>query len=249
MNSLRLAFSWLTVLPVGGPAEVDRTAAGRAIALTPVTGAVLGAAAAGLAWLLLQIGLAAALAGLIVVAAIALGTRGMHVDGLADTADGLGCYGDAARAREVMRSGSVGPFGVAAIVVAIGVQGLAFGELATAGHWAAIALSVFVGRVAVVLACRRGIAAADDRGFGALVAGTQPLWLGVVWAATSIAASVWVTDRWWHGPLVVAIALAVALVVVRHCVRRFGGLSGDVLGAAIEISVAVAAVGTSACAW
>ncbi|KAA0023091.1 adenosylcobinamide-GDP ribazoletransferase [Antrihabitans cavernicola] len=246
MTGLRLAFSWLTVLPVGGPADVDRRAAGRAIASTPITGAFLGAVAAGLLWALIRIGLEPALAGLIVVATLALASRGMHIDGLADTADGLGCYGDAARAREVMRSGSSGPFGVATIVVAIGVQALAFGALGAAGQWFAVAIAVCAGRVAVVLACRRSVTAADDRGFGALVADTQPVWLGLTWAAVTVAAAIWSVERWWQGPIVVVVALLVAVVVVRHCVRRFGGLNGDVLGAAIEVTVSIVAVGLSA---
>ncbi|PTR32144.1 cobalamin-5'-phosphate synthase [Rhodococcus sp. OK519] len=244
VTGLSLALSWLTVLPVRGPQDIGRTEGRRAIGAAPVVGALLGAAAPGALWVLLWAGLDPALAGLLTVGALALSTRGMHIDGLADTADGLGCYGDPERAREVMRSGGAGPFGVAALVVTIGVQALAFGSLGASGAWIAVAVAVASGRIAAVFACRRGIPASSPRGFGALVADSQPPWLAALWALAAVAASLWVVPgRWWQGPVVIVVALLGAALVVRHCVRRFDGINGDVLGAAIEFTVAATAVG------
>ena len=242
MTGLRLAFSWLTVLPIRGPDTVDRTLAKKAIAFTPVVGLVLGGVAAGLLWLL-EHRIEPSLAGLLTVAALILATRGMHLDGLADTFDGLGCYGPPERAREVMRSGSAGPFGVAAIVVSIGVQSLSLGFLGFSEEWAAIVIAVCTGRVAVVLACRQGIRASSDTGFGALVAGTQPLWIGLVWSAALVVAAAFALDCWWLLPLAVVVVLALSMLFVAHCAKRFGGVSGDVLGAVIEVTVASCAVG------
>lgn len=244
MSALRLVFSWMTVLPLRGPADVDRRSAARAIALLPVTGIVLGAGASGLLWLLLQGDLNSALAGLLVVAASALFTRGMHLDGLSDTVDGLGCYGPPGRAQEVMHSGGAGPFGVAALVVSLGAQALAFGELGSDGRWLAIAVAVCAGRVVAVMACRQGVPAASAKGFGALVAGTQLWWTVGAWFAALLVASVWsVPDRPWQGLLVVADVATLSILLIAHVVRRLGGISGDVLGAAIETAVTVTAVG------
>ncbi|WP_067859038.1 adenosylcobinamide-GDP ribazoletransferase [Nocardia shimofusensis] len=241
----RLAFSWLSVLPVRGPDEVDRSGAAKAIALAPLVGAALGALATALAWLSAHLGASAPLAALLAVGALALGTRGMHLDGLADTADGLGSYGPPERARAIMKGGDVGPFGVAAIVFAIGVQTLAFAALVDERRWLALALAVTVGRVAVVLACH-GAPPAAGTGFGALVARTQSRPTGALWAlAAAVCAIFAVPDRAWLGPVATLVALAVALLLVRHCVRRFEGLSGDVLGSAIEVTITVAAVGFS----
>ncbi|MEV6139335.1 adenosylcobinamide-GDP ribazoletransferase [Nocardia sp. NPDC051990] len=246
MNGVRLAVSWLTVLPVRGPNSVDQDAAGRAIGLAPLVGVGLGVGGVGLLWVLVWCGASVAVAGLVTVAGLALVTRGMHLDGLADTMDGLGSYGSPERAREVMKSGGAGPFGVAAIVFAVGTQAFSLAALAQAERWFAVLLAVVVGRVVVVLACRRGISAAPDTGFGALVAGTQhPITIALWCALAIVAGALAVPEQRWLGPLVVLAALSISALLVRHCVRRFGGISGDVLGATLEISVAITAVGLS----
>ncbi|MEU1995213.1 adenosylcobinamide-GDP ribazoletransferase [Nocardia gamkensis] len=241
MNGVRLAISWLTVLPVRGPDAVDRPAAGRAILLAPLVGALLGAGAAALLGALSRAGASTALAGLLVVGALALITRGMHLDGLADTLDGLGSYGPPERAREIMKSGGAGPFGVAGLVFTIGVQAFSFAALADSGRWLAVALAVATGRVAVILACR-GIPAAPGTGFGILVADTQSALVVAAWSAIAVGLAVLaVPGCAWHGPLAVVLGLAASAILVRHCARRFGGLSGDVLGAAVETTVALTA--------
>lgn len=241
MLSLRLTFSWLTVLPVRGPDEVDRRVAARAIALAPVAGLTLGLAATAVLWLLEPAGAAA---GFAAVAVVALLTRGMHLDGLADTFDGLGVYGPPERARAVMKSGGAGPFGVAAIVLTAGIQAGAFTALAGAGNWYAVIAAVALGRVAVVAACRRGIEPAPDTRFGALVAGTQAPAVAAAWAITAAAAAVFaVPGLPWSGPLVVVLALLISVRLVDHGSRRIGGLSGDLLGAAVELATTLAALG------
>ncbi|GGG05084.1 adenosylcobinamide-GDP ribazoletransferase [Rhodococcoides trifolii] len=242
-EGIRLATSWLTVLPVRGPADVNRDAGGRAITATPVVGAGLGAVAALVAWLGTAAALPAVLVGLLTVAAHALLTRGMHIDGLSDTIDGLGCYGPPERAQAVMKSGGAGPFGVAALVITLGAQGVAIGELANRGWCATIVIAMFTGRVAVVGACRVGGHAASPDGFGALVAGTQRIGVIASWTVASVAVAVFaVPGRWWQGPIAVALALVLASLFAAHCVKRFGGLPGDVLGACIEVTTTVVLV-------
>jgi adenosylcobinamide-GDP ribazoletransferase len=241
---LRFAASLLTVLPVGTGAAVDRVLAGWAIGSAPLVGVGLGAFGAGLLAGLWLIGAPALLAGLLVVGALALVTRGMHVDGLADTSDGLGCYGPPERALAVLKDGGAGPFGVVTLIVVLGAQAVSLGALAESGRWWAAGLAVAAGRVAFVWGCRRGVIAARPAGFGALVAGTQPVPLAVAWWVVAAGAAVFVVPgRWWQGPVsVVVAALAVAGLSV-HTRRRFGGLVGDVLGASCELTVAIVLAG------
>jgi adenosylcobinamide-GDP ribazoletransferase len=238
VRSLAFALGLLTVLPVRSPEPTARLGAG-ALRWAPVVGAVLGAPAGGLLLGLAALGVPPLGAGLLTVGFLALATRGMHVDGLADTADGLGCYGPPERALAVMREGGVGAFAVVTLVVVLGVQAAALAELAVTGPSAVAgaALAAAAGRAGFGWIARRGVPAARPGGLGALVAGSQPWWVPVAWWTALAAAGLALGPRATAG-VVLGAALVVALSW--HTARRFGGMTGDVLGAANELATTVA---------
>jgi adenosylcobinamide-GDP ribazoletransferase len=233
-----LALSWLTVLPVPAP-DVDRRTAGAAISASPLVGLQLGGVSTGVLAGLAGLRCPPLLAGLLVVGLLALATRGMHVDGLADTADGLGCYGPPERALAVMKDGGAGPFAVVSLIVVLGVQATGLATAAADHRWWVPVLALTTSRAAFPLCCLRGRPAARPTGLGALVAGTQPRWVPVAWWVVLVVAAVAVVPgRWWLAPVAVLLALGAVLTLAWHTGRRFGGLTGDVLGAAAEVAAA-----------
>jgi adenosylcobinamide-GDP ribazoletransferase len=231
------------VLPLR-PGRVDRPAAAVAMALAPAVGLCLGGLAGAVGAGTRALGAPAVLAGALAVTLVALLTRGLHLDGLADSADGLGSYRDAGGALEIMKRPEVGPFGVVAIALVLLVQATSLSGVLVRSWPVAVlgtAVATGTGRLAATWACRRGVPAARPDGLGALVAGSVawpvPLAGSLAVAALSLAA---VPDHRWQGPLSVLFGLAAPAVLVRHAVRRLGGVTGDVLGAAIEVGSTVA---------
>jgi adenosylcobinamide-GDP ribazoletransferase len=240
---MRLALSWLTVLPVRGPTTVDRATAGRAIAVAPVVGLLLGGVALGVLFGLSALDAPDLVAGFATVGVLALLTRGMHLDGLADTADGLGCYGPPSRALAVMKDGGAGPFAVVALILVLGAQAAAFGALVP-DRWPSVLCGLVAGRAAFAVCCAHGVPAARPDGLGALVAGTQhPVVAVLWWLAAALGAGFAVPDAPWVGPIAVLVAAGAVLVLVRHTRRRFGGITGDVLGACAEVATTIVLCG------
>jgi adenosylcobinamide-GDP ribazoletransferase len=241
---IRLAVTTLTVLPAA-PADraPDRADARVAMSVAPAVGGLIGLIAGAVGLSLIALGTTALVAAAVAVSVGVLLTRGLHLDGLADTVDGLGSYGGRERALEIMRKPDVGPFGVVALVLALLVQ-VAAASVVLTRDWpvalAGIVVAFATGRAAIALGCRRGVPAARPEGLGALVAGT--VGRGALVAAavvTAAVAMIAVPSKPWLGPLAVALGLATAWGLRRHAVRRLGGVTGDVLGAMCEVSATV----------
>ncbi|HEX2322862.1 MAG TPA: adenosylcobinamide-GDP ribazoletransferase [Streptosporangiaceae bacterium] len=234
-----------TIIPVTGPETIGPALARRMTYWLPVVGGLLAVPAAGIV-----LGVEAAstvprrlLAATLAIAVLGLLTGGLHLDGLADTADGLGSRRPAGQALEVMRRSDTGPMGVAALVFVVLVQIAALA--AVTPRWlaaAALIAAAVTGRVGVLLAS--GAPAARSGGLGGLIAGTtshRARWLesaallAVVGAAGWAAGGVTLAVR---GLTAVACGLVVAAAVRWLACRRFGGMTGDVYGALIELGTA-----------
>jgi adenosylcobinamide-GDP ribazoletransferase len=238
---LRLAMGFLTVIPVGSP-DIRRVRLAMLFAPLAVLPVALLAALGG--WATSRIGVPLTLSGVLVVGLIALGARAMHLDGVADTVDGLGSGKPAEDALEIMRRGDIGPMGVVALVLVLAAEALAAGVvLARPWGWLQLAVLIAVSRGALALGCARGVPSARPDGLGALVAGSVPrvaaatTW--VVWTAALVASGVLAGQSWWWPLVGVAVVLLMAFWLVGLATRRLGGISGDVLGALVELSAAV----------
>jgi adenosylcobinamide-GDP ribazoletransferase len=249
-SSWRAALSLFTVIPAGAPRDLDAAGTARAVCWLPALGLLLGLVAAGGMACVVAGGAAAErrlLGAAVAVALLALLTGGLHLDGLADTADGLGSRRPAAEALAIMRRADVGPLGVVALVLLILVQVTALA--AVPRGWpaaAALVLAVVTGRVAAVLAT--GQPAARPGGLGALVAGrTGPAGragravagLALLGAVIPVGLALGGLGGVLRG-LIAALAGLLAGGLLAHTARRrLGGMTGDVFGAIIELSSAI----------
>ncbi|SED84982.1 cobalamin-5'-phosphate synthase [Streptomyces sp. 2131.1] len=248
-HGLRFAFGTLTVLPVR-VTRWDRGAARAGMLCAPLAGLVVGVLAALPGSLLLWAGAGPLLAAVVSAAVPAVLTRGLHLDGLADTADGLGSGRPADEALRIMKQSDIGPFGVITLLFVLLAQVAVLQQL-YAQDWAhgaaAAVVSAVVARLALTLASRRGVPAARPEGLGAAVASTVPVAgaaavsLVVVAACAGAGALFGGYGALRHG-LAVLVALVVAELLLRHCVRRFGGVTGDVFGALAETAATAALV-------
>lgn len=265
---LRLSVGLLTVLPVGAP-RVDRGTARTAMLLAPVVGLLLAGAVAVAATAAVRAGAGPLLTAAVAVTALALLTRGMHLDGLADTADGLGSARPAAQALEIMRRSDIGPFGVVTLVLVLLLQVAAAAELLARGSGGAAVLAVAAGRLVLPVACSRRIPGARPDGLGATVASVVPVAAAAAVVATGLVALAGLATLAELGALAGpgtaaglgfpagleavgagarglpaagavlgagGLGLAAGALVLLRCVRRFGGITGDVLGACVEVT-------------
>lgn|SRR5690606_38460946 len=246
--AVRLSVATLTVVPTPY-ARPDRGLAGAAMALAPAVGLLLGGIAAAAGLVAFALGAPPLVAAVLAIGTAVLLTRGLHLDGLADTTDGLGSYRDRETALSIMRAPDIGPFGVAAVVLVLLAQVAALAEMLTRPWYAVVAgvaAATAAGRVGIALACRRGVPAARPEGMGALVSGTvTPLAGYAGWLAVAVVAVPAVPGRPWQGPVAVALGVAASILVTWHAVRRLGGITGDVLGAGCETATTTCYVALS----
>jgi adenosylcobinamide-GDP ribazoletransferase len=245
VDGLKLAFGTLTAIPVPAPTRIDRRVAGRAMALAPVTQLPLVCVLVLWGWVVREAPVPALLAAAATLVAVTLATRGMHLDGLADTADGLSASYDRATALDVMRRGNIGPSGVAAVVLVLLVDAAALAALLTTGRGVVlVCLSLVASRQLLAWGCSAGVPSARPSGLGATVAGSvrrRVVGLGfILMLAVSAVASHWSGLVWWTGPVGAVAAVVGGVAVIHRATRRFGGITGDVLGAVIEVSFAAA---------
>jgi adenosylcobinamide-GDP ribazoletransferase len=230
------ALTLLTRLPVGG-FTASHPPPGDCIWAYPLVGAVVGAVGAAMLWLAMRAGMPQPVAVLWVLAAMVLLTGGLHEDGLADVADGLGGGRSRERKLAIMRDSRIGTFGALALVFSLGLRLL---DLALSPHpLRVLLLAAVLGRGAMLLpllllspARADGLAAAlGQRRLAPLAAGL----------ALSAAAA-------WLAPAAGLAALLAGLVVAALAQTQVGGYTGDVFGAAeqaAECAVLSALVGVA----
>jgi adenosylcobinamide-GDP ribazoletransferase len=230
VSSFFAALQFLTLFP--WPKRTGRGAAevGRAAISFPVIGYLLGAILIAVNWLLASFA-TAELSSVVLVALLALLTRGLHLDGLGDTFDGLGAGGDRERILRVMDDSHIGAFGVAAIVLVLVLKIHALASI-DVDRWRALLVAPVLSRWAMVLLGFRSKAA--KAGLGAILIEhleTKHFLFATFITLLLVAAVL-------HGTGIAMMAwVAIFTLASKHYFhRRLGGLTGDIFGAVGELS-------------
>jgi len=234
------ALAFLTRVPIGsrvtlGPADVARGAA-----LFPVVGAGLGALAGALA-AGLDARLSALLAAALAVSLDALLTGAIHLDGLADTADGLGAP-TRERALEVMREPAIGAFGATALGLDLVVKTAAVAAVLAGPEPVLALVAAFAAGRAAPLAPAALLPYARAEGGTGLVLAGRRAWpvAGLVLGVAIAVAALGLRSGW------ILLGAALAVLAVVPVARRLGGVTGDVLGATVELATTFALVAAAA---
>jgi adenosylcobinamide-GDP ribazoletransferase len=237
LRSALAAVTFLTAAPVGRRTEIRARDLRGGLIFFPIVGAVVGSLTAVVTW-----GASFALpsfpAAVLGVAAGVLFTAAMHLDGLADTADGVGAALTGKEPSAVMHDPHLGTFGSAALTLDLllkisvlsalvagprfPIEAIAAGALGRAAALALVAALPYAGPAAGVGGWTRGV------GLGTLLAGT---------VAVSV---VGILTVWPVFGAMAAAGVVATVIVGRWSRRRLGGVTGDTLGAAAELTETLA---------
>lgn len=230
MKSLLAALQFLTIFPWPRRAHRSADEIGQASTFFPLVGFGLGSILV-LLNSLLEDSMPGGLLSVTLVAGLALLTRGLHLDGLADTFDGLGAGGDRDRILRVMGDSRIGVFGVLAIVLVILFKLRAI-ESMSEERWRALLMAPLLGRWAMVVLAYRSKAAKE--GLGSILIGHmggRQLFFATVVALVLVAGFSQTSG--------IAIMAGVAVFTMACKIYfhgRLGGVTGDTFGAVGELS-------------
>ena len=230
MQSFLIALQFLTSLPVRLDRMPEPQAVGRSLLYYPLVGLLLGA----MLWLVgavFENASAPLLAALLLTGWVAL-TGGLHLDGLADSADAwLGGFGDRERTLTIMKDPRSGPLAVVVLVLLLLLKFVALWTLLATDQRLALLLAPLLGRSAL-LGLFLTTPYVRPGGLGQVLAEQMPRDTsrialgGVVLACLALGSSGW---------LVLAATVGVGWLSRRAMCRRIGGTTGDTAGALLEL--------------
>lgn len=231
MSGLLVAARYLTIVSLPGPSPTDRLALGRSAPWFPVVGLLLGLAVAGTSWVTGRM-FPSLLGALLSVTVWKVLTGGLHLDGLADCLDGLGGHDPEQRLR-IMRDSRIGALGAVGLILFLLLEISAVAEIQPWARWRALVLAPVAGRAAAPLLAMLFPPARPD-GHAALF--RQGLRRHAAPVALAVALGVAVIAL--GGPGLVALVASglAALGAARFVASRIGGITGDVLGASVELA-------------
>ena len=233
MKNFLRALSFLTILPMGQLPLSEEKELARSMVFFPLVGLVIGLLLA-LGYYLLSFLFSKSLVLWLTIGLLALLTRGLHLDGFADTMDGLGSGGTRKKILEVMRDSRIGAFGVISLILLIGAKYFTLDQIPIPSIPYTLILMTVMGRNTMVLVCYRSPYARSEGGLA------KPFTenLGYREMALSLVSA--------FGIALLLMGLKGILVFLGIClfslgyrfffIKKLGGVTGDILGAANELA-------------
>jgi adenosylcobinamide-GDP ribazoletransferase len=233
MKSFFRALSFLTILPVGQNRPSEEKELARSMAFFPLAGLVIGLILTA-GYYLFSLFLPTPITLWSEVGLLAFLTRGLHLDGFADTLDGLASGTSRERILEVMKDSRIGAFGVIGLILLIGGKYLALDQLSNACIPYSLILMTVIGRNSMVLVCYRSPYARPEGGLAKPFVENLKLREMII-SLTSTCVIAFIL-RGWKGLLLFVAICLFSLGYRFFFMKKLGGITGDVLGAVNELS-------------
>ena len=233
MRDFLQALSFLTILPVGKLLPSEEKGLARSMAFFPLVGLVIGLLSAS-GYYLLTLLFPKSLVLWLTIGLLAYLTRGLHLDGFADTMDGVASGGTKEKILEVMRDSRIGAFGVVGLILLIGAKYYALDQISNPALPYSLILMAVMGRNSMVLVCYRSAYARPNEGLGRPFTknlGSREMVLSLV-SASGIALLL-------MGLKGILVFLGICLFSLGYRFffkKKLGGVTGDILGAANELA-------------
>jgi len=231
MGKFLAALQFLTAIPVPWRSEAREGDLGRSAGYFPLIGLIIGLILSGLAWLFDL--LLPALADALLLVAMVILTGAMHLDGLADTCDGIAGHKTPEERWRVMRDSRAGAFGIVGVVLLLLVKYVSLNNIPQVSLMSTLILMSVVSRWAMTYAIF-AYPYARESGMGkALKQGTN--WLRFT-VATLITVAVAAGLARLTGLAVILVIWLVTTLMATYFKNKFAGLTGDNYGALNEIA-------------
>lgn len=230
LNAARMAFGFLTVLPVPQKKEWSDLDFGRSALFYPLTGALIGLGAAG-AYLLLSAVFEKPVAAFLTLVVWILLSGGLHWDGLADCFDGFGCSASPERRLEIMKDSRLGTYGALGIFCSLILKWLCICFLPGRNILLFFALTGASARWAMLFLLRRDLA--NPKGLAAMLKNHCPKRIALYAAPLPILLA---AVYGWSGFLYLLLNILLTELLGLTARKKIGGINGDVLGFSIELA-------------
>jgi adenosylcobinamide-GDP ribazoletransferase len=227
------ALSFLTILPAGASISPEGKDLARSMAFFPCVGLLIGLLLT-LAYYLFSFLLPRPIVLWLTIGLLALLTRGLHLDGFADTVDGLASGGTKEKILEVMRDSRIGAFGVIGLILLIGAKYLALDQIPNASIYYSLILMAVTGRNSMVLVCYRSPYARSGEGLAKPF--TENLGSREIAISSVSAFGIALLFMGIKGILVFLGVCIFSLAYRFFFIKKLGGVTGDIFGAANEVA-------------